>query len=61
MTDSTDSTGSVIANADVNITNLGGVSKVRSMNLPEIRQTLIFEPLTNSEKEMLAKKLKAAG
>ena len=41
--------------ARITITNLGNASKVRSVTLPEIGETLIFEPLTKTEKEMLAK------
>jgi len=39
----------------LNITNLGNESRVRSMNVPQIGKTLIFDPLTATEKEMLAK------
>ena len=41
--------------ARLNITNLGNESRVRSMNVPQIGKTLIFDPLTATEKEMLAK------
>jgi hypothetical protein len=41
--------------ARLNITNLGNESRVRSMNVPQIGRTLIFDPLTATEKEMLAK------
>jgi hypothetical protein len=37
------------------ITNLGNESRVRSMYVPQIGKTLIFDPLTATEKEMLAK------
>jgi hypothetical protein len=41
--------------ARLNITNLGNESRVRSLNVPAIGKTLIFDPLTKTEKEMLAK------
>jgi len=41
--------------ARLNVTNLGNESRVRSMNVPQIGKTLIFDPLTATEKEMLAK------
>lgn len=39
----------------LNITTLGNVRRVRSVNLPRIDKTLIFERLSKTEKEMLAK------
>jgi len=34
---------------------VGNERRVRSLNLPELGQSLIFEPLTQTEREMLAK------
>lgn len=39
----------------LNITVQGNERTVRSLNLPRINRTLIFQPLTKAEKEMLAK------
>jgi hypothetical protein len=39
----------------LNITNFGNERRVRSLNLPQIGKSLVFEPLTKTEKEMLAK------
>jgi len=41
--------------ARVTITVRGNERRVRSVNLPEIGKSLIFEPLTQTEREMLAK------
>jgi hypothetical protein len=38
----------------VTVTMRGKERRVRSLNLPEIGQSLIFEPLTKTEREMLA-------
>jgi hypothetical protein len=39
----------------LNITAQGDQRRVRSLNLPGINRTLVFEPLTKSEREMIAK------
>lgn len=39
----------------LNITARGDQRSVRSLNLPGINRTLVFEPLTKSEREMIAK------
>ena len=39
----------------LNITNFGNERRVRSLNLPQIGKALVFDPLTRTEKEMLAK------
>jgi hypothetical protein len=39
----------------LNITNFGNERRVRSLNLPQIGKALVFDPLTKTEKEMLAK------
>jgi hypothetical protein len=50
----------ILANSEkgasyLTITALGNEHRVRSLNLPELRRSLIFEPLTNTEREMLSK------
>jgi len=39
----------------LNITNFGNERRVRSLNLPQIGKALVFDPLTRTEKELLAK------
>jgi len=41
--------------ARLTVTIRGNERRVRSMNLPEIGKSLIFEPLTATEREMFAK------
>jgi hypothetical protein len=41
--------------ARLNITVQGNERRVRSLNLPGIHKTLIFEPMTRAEREMVAK------
>ena len=41
--------------AHLAITIRGNERKVRSMNLPEIGESLVFDPLTKTEREMFAK------
>jgi hypothetical protein len=40
--------------AFLTVTMRGNERRVRSLNLPETAQSLIFEPLSNTEREMLA-------
>jgi hypothetical protein len=42
-------------NAHLTISVHGNERRVRSVSLPQINQTLIFEPLTNAEMESMAK------
>ena len=39
----------------ITITNSGNERRVRTLNLPELKKVVIFTPLTNDEKEALAK------
>ena len=43
----------------LNITVRGNERRVRSLNLPEIHMTLIFDPLSKAEREQLAESEKA--
>jgi hypothetical protein len=50
----------ILANSEkgasyLTVTARGNEHRVRSLNLPGLRKSLIFEPLTNSEREMLSK------